>query len=244
MTDAHGTQVDQKEYDDTYVSRMDILHVTSVQLYSTACIIGLITAAMILINNLGGRYGCQVLDKCKKGSSIDIKKGISGTLGRNFRSVYGIAMLDVAYITVAPNTAYIFNYGTSQWSNLPGDTQNTNVRYSNTATLGNDNRIYMIGGFEDQPGSIYSVPRVNILQVRWYDTVNKNWGTDVATIANGNPATVSQRAYHTTTQNKQIMNHDAECNHARVSDKMNGLLYFLGFHVFRNLPYENKDVKQ
>ncbi|KAI8079818.1 uncharacterized protein BX664DRAFT_352981 [Halteromyces radiatus] len=102
--------------------------------------------------------------------------------------------------TVAPNIAYIFNYGISQWTNVPGDTQNTNVRYSYTATLGNNNRIYMIGGFEDQPGAIYATPATNMLQVRWYDTVSKNWGTDQATIVNSNLATVSQRAYHTTTQ--------------------------------------------
>ncbi|KAI8079816.1 uncharacterized protein BX664DRAFT_341529 [Halteromyces radiatus] len=98
---------------------------------------------------------------------------------------------------VTPNTAYLFNYGKSQWSTVAGDTKNTNVRYSYTATLGNNNRIYLIGGFENTADSKYAVGGVNMLQVRWYDTTNQSWGTDIAT---ANAGLVSQRAYHTTTQ--------------------------------------------
>ncbi|KAI8079836.1 uncharacterized protein BX664DRAFT_203368 [Halteromyces radiatus] len=96
----------------------------------------------------------------------------------------------------ADNVVYNYNYGANQWTAIPGDTVNKNVRYAYTATMGSDHVIYIIGGFENTPlTNSDNGQGVDMHQVRWFNTNTSAWGTDTAT-SNQN---VSARAYHTAT---------------------------------------------
>jgi hypothetical protein len=97
----------------------------------------------------------------------------------------------------------VFSFWQNQWHQTSGDTVNTKVRFSYTATLGTNHRIYIIGGFEAPSGVNYQSGPVSMMLVRWFDTTSGAWGTDNATVA-GSTDAVQPRAYHTTTQSKLV----------------------------------------